>query len=78
MRQSILYAHKTPWPQYGEDRKPHPLYGQLMFADVMLHAEVVKLYDDGEAPVYKILVREANSQEKSYYWAWWDNQDQQF
>lgn len=77
-RQSILFAHKEPWPQWHAAGVPHPLYGQLMFTDVMPNVMTCQMHDQGAAPVFEILVREPLPGELAYYWAWWNNQENGF
>jgi len=77
-RQSILFAHKEPWPQWISSGIPHPLYGQLMFIDVMPNVMTCQMHDQGAAPVFEILVRESLLGEPTYYWAWWNNQENEF
>jgi hypothetical protein len=72
MKESILYCHKREATHNRETVGADHWYG-----DCMTVPQSVKFYDRN-LPIYELRVREVQDDEKSSYWAWWDNNKDQF
>jgi len=66
-----MYCHKQKTSEYNNS------IGDFWYRDVCTHPFQTHLHDE-KLDVYKVRVRELKENEKSSYWAWWENKENKF
>jgi len=71
MKETMMYCHKLKTTKYNSS------FGEFYYAD-FFHIPWATKQHDKTLPILRVTVRELKNGEKSIYWGWWDNKENQF